>query len=184
MSRLTQLTPDKLNDEQKSLYDSITAAIGSRHKDAFELVGSNGALAPSFDLWLHNPVIGRALSRLGGALRAASCLSDRLREIVILVVANAEQSEFEWHAHTVQARRCGVPAEVITCIENREPVPTDNEVEAAVVSATQELMADGNLSTQTYESCAYQVGPAGMVELTTLVGFYKLVALQHRVFSI
>ncbi|HEX3648942.1 MAG TPA: carboxymuconolactone decarboxylase family protein, partial [Pseudonocardiaceae bacterium] len=87
MNRIPRLPPAELDDEQQRLYASITD--GPRARNAFGMVDGNGALGGPFNAMLLHPPIGDPLQRLGAAIRYGSTLSDRAREMAILMVAAA-----------------------------------------------------------------------------------------------
>jgi 4-carboxymuconolactone decarboxylase len=62
--------------------------------------------------------------------------------------------------------------------------PLDDEAERTTVAATRELLATGDLTDGSYRRAVDALGEAGIVELTALVGYYALLALQLRVFRV
>lgn len=106
--RIEKLLPSTLNAAQRVVYEAITTGARGRGTQHFSLVDENGALNGPFGLMLHAPAIGLQLQELGTAIRFHSSLSERVREIAILQVATATQSEFEWWAHKKIARAIGL----------------------------------------------------------------------------
>src|SRR5262245_23773926 len=96
--RLEQLTLDTLTPEQRELFDVIAGARADGSAPA-RVADERGALQGPFNAMLHYPALGKPLQDLGAFLRFRGLLPARARELVILVSAAAEQSEFEWWAH-------------------------------------------------------------------------------------
>src|SRR3954451_15798780 len=93
--RLGKLAPSALTGEQRVVYDAVTGGPRAQGPQLFRLVDEEGALEGPFNAFLLQPHVGAPLQALGAALRYQTSLSDRAREIAILVVAVHWESEFE-----------------------------------------------------------------------------------------
>src|SRR5215471_1586181 len=105
--RVPRLRPEQLTDEQRRLYQEVLDGPRGQGRQFFPLVDADGVLTGPFNAMLASPRVGTAVQRLGAALRYQTDLPDRIRELVILVVAAQLGSEFEWHAHESLARHHG-----------------------------------------------------------------------------
>jgi 4-carboxymuconolactone decarboxylase len=182
--RLERLLPGSLIVEQRALYDSVVG--GPRGRDAVNspIVDDDGALQGPFNAMLFHPASGRAIEQLGAALRYQGTLPPRARELAILVVAAGRRSEYEWYAHVRISRRAGVHDREIAAIDAGEVPALEDRVERTAVEVTRALVTDGDLDDDAYASAVAALGSATMVELTTLVGYYSMLALQLRVFRV
>jgi 4-carboxymuconolactone decarboxylase len=181
VSRIPHLSPAELNDEQRNLYDAIA---GGPRANSFGVTGADGALGGPFNAMLLHPPIGDALQRLGAAIRYRSTLSDRAREIAILMVAASAHSGFEQYAHEHIGLRAGLTeGEIIALREGNEPALTGHD-EAAIATATRRILDHGTLTDDEYSEASAVLGPGKLFELTTLIGYYQLVALQLHVFGV
>jgi 4-carboxymuconolactone decarboxylase len=116
-------------------------------------------------------------------VRYETALDDRCREIAILVVAAHWRSGFEWYAHEAVGRAAGLgDAELAAILECRPDALAGRE--AVVARTTAALAARGDLDDAEYREAAAELGPDGLFELLTLVGYYATLALQLRVFRI
>ena len=116
-------------------------------------------------------------------MRYDTGLDDRCREIAILVVAAHWRSDFEWYAHEAVGRSAGLgDAELAAVRDGRHAALTGRE--AVVARTVAALVPRGDLDDAEYRQAAAQVGPAGLFELLTLVGYYATLALQLRVFRV
>lgn len=183
--RLQQLRPGQLDGEQRAVYDAITGgprASGPRH---FPLTDPEGRLHGPFDAMLRSPRVGGALQDLGAALRYGTGLPARLREILILAVAAAEDSAFERFAHEAVGRAVGLDDDEVAAIRDGGRLPSEGDgVEGLALRAARSLLDDGDLDDGTYYALLEALGERGLFELTTLVGYYRLLALQLRVFRV
>ncbi len=180
MSRLTMLTPDKMNKYQLALYETLTTNQGPD----VEMTNSDGSLVGPFNLMVHEPRLGAALQKLGGIILFRGSLSERAREIAILCVAAHQQSEFERSAHEAIGRTAGLTDAEMAAIAARAPLTLADPVEACVLSASRALLETGDLDDAHYAENVKLLGEAGTIELSTVIGYYSLVALQLRLFRV
>lgn len=178
MSRLPPLRHDQLDDAGASLWDAITESRGP------ELVGADGGLAGPFNAWMHAPVLGRPMSRLGAALRFETSIDRRLVELAIITVGARWRAEFEWWAHARMAAEHGVSPAVIEAIgDGVEPeFPSDDE--RVVHSIARQLSSHGGIAADAYEEGQALLGDRGMVELVTLCGYYALISFTLNAFEV
>ena len=110
-------------------------------------------------------------------------MSDRAREIAILVVSVHWDSAFERYAHEAVGRHVGLTDAELTDLraEHYDGLPAD---EALVAETTRLLAADGDLDDLAYAEAVAGLGEDGLFELLTLVGYYAGLALQLRVFRV
>jgi 4-carboxymuconolactone decarboxylase len=180
MSRLTMLTPDKMNKYQLALYETLTTNQGPD----VEMTNPDGSLVGPFNLMVHEPRLGAALQKLGGILLFRGSLSERAREIAILCVAAHQQSEFERSAHEAIGRTAGLTDAEMAAIAARAPLTLADPIEACVLSASRALLETGDLDDVQYADTVKLLGEAGAIELSTVIGYYSLVALQLRLFRV
>ncbi len=182
--RLQALRPDQLDDEQRDVYEAITGgprACGPRY---FPLTDEEGRLHGPFDAMLRSARVGRALQDLGSALRYSTDMPARLREIVILAVASEEDSAFERYAHEAVGRGIGLTEEELEAIRHGRELPSGDPAEAVALRATRRLLREGDLDDESYAAVSAALGERQVFELTTLVGYYRLLATQLRVFRV
>ena len=116
-------------------------------------------------------------------MRYDTGLDDRCREIAILVVAAHWRSAFEWYAHEAVGRAAGLTdAELAALREGRHAELAGREAVVARTAAA--LVTRGDLDDAEYGEAVGHLGPAGLFELLTLVGYYATLALQLRVFRV
>lgn len=184
MGRILRLRPEQLDEAQRSVYEAIAGGPRASGPRLFPLTGEDGSLEGPFNAMLLNPSLGLPLQELGGALRYRGALSDRSRELAILVVAAHWDCGFERRAHEAVGAHVGLSeAELAAVRAGADPDLADPE-EAAVVRATRLLLERGDLDKGEYDSVDAELGPAKLFEVTALIGYYGLLALQMRVFGV
>jgi 4-carboxymuconolactone decarboxylase len=186
--RLAHLRPDELTAEQQQFYDTINQ--GPRRAahpglvSPVGLVDDEGRLQGPFNAMLFHPEVGMALQELGRVLRFSGQLPPRAREIAILIVATSERSDFEWAAHAAIGAHLGLSAEQIAALARADVIEFEDHIEQIVARATRVLVATGDLDDETYHASEAALGAAGLLELSTLIGFYRALALQMRMFRV
>jgi len=182
-ARLPKFEPTALDAEQRSLYDAIAGGRRAQGPQLFRLADADGRLEGPFNAFLLQPRLGSALQALGASVRYDTGLDDRCREIAILIVAAHWRSDFEWHAHEAVGRAAGLgDAELAALREGRHAELAGRESVVARTAAA--LVTRGDLDDAEYGEAVGHLGPAGLFELLTLVGYYATLALQLRVFRV
>jgi len=181
MTRQPRLRPDDLDAEQAAVYRSITE--GPRSTGPFPLVEADGSLRGPFGGFLLSPRVGDALQRLGAAVRYESGLSDRCRELAILAVAAAWNSGFEREAHEATGRRAGLLEHELAAVREGRETDLPDETEAACLRLVTALLG-GDVDDRTWAACVPPLDATAVFELTTLVGYYSMLALQMRVLRV
>lgn len=183
VARLTGFRPGDMSEEQAALYRSISGGPRAAGPQLFPLTDSEGRLRGPFNAMLLSPPVGAALQAVGAAVRYRSSLSDRVREMAVLLVAAHWGSAFEREAHESVGRACGLTEEELDSLRSGVlPEVTDPD-ETAALRTTASLLRSGNLDDDEYRTAVSAIGERGLFELTTLVGYYSTLALQLRVFA-
>ncbi len=134
-----------------------------------------GVYGPFLPLLRSPPLLDR-VANLGEYLRFHSVLDARIRELATCVVARYVSNQFEWTMHAPLAVKAGVEAEAIkTLREGARPRGLAPDEEDAFDFA-QELLATHGVSDRTYQSALARWGEQGVVELTTLLGYFAMVS--------
>ncbi|MDO9378626.1 MAG: carboxymuconolactone decarboxylase family protein [Nocardioidaceae bacterium] len=181
--RLEPHRPRDLDDAQRRVYDAVAGGRRAEGPQAFALTDDDGSLRGPFDAFLLSPPVGHALQELGAAVRFGSGLTDRVREISILAVAARERCAFEKQAHEAVGASVGLTDdEMVALAADRVPTGLD-EHETAALELVRALL-DGDVDDHTWVRVASLLGERTVFELTTVVGYYRMLALQLRVFRV
>lgn len=182
-SRGHKLLPSELDRTQRALYDAIAGGPRAAQSSSPAVVGVDGHLEGPFNAFLLQPSVGQPLQELGAALRYGSSMPDRWREVAILIVASHHDAEVERYFHEPVARSLGLTEEQLDGIRDGRLDVLDGE-EALIARATTELVEQGDLSDEVFAELCTLVGEELVFGLTTVVGYYALLALQLRVFAV
>jgi len=130
--RFAPVAPADLTAAQRVVYDAVAGGRRAQGSQAIPLTDSDGRLRGPFNAMLISPVLGNALQAVGAAVRYDGSLTDRERELAILVVANHWRSRFEWESHAAVARRAGVTEAEINAVAAGSVAPAEPREAAAV----------------------------------------------------
>lgn len=181
--RLPPVEPAELSGAAADLYARYATGERAAPNVDFSLLTPDGQLTGPPATWMLNPALGLAFERLGYDIRFHLSLPARWREIVILMVAAAEDSPFERYAHHRAARRAGLSEEEIAQLDRGEFVARDVS-EATFVAAADAVLNVGALPESLWEQSTAALGAQAIFEIVTLVGWYRMMALQLRIFEI
>jgi 4-carboxymuconolactone decarboxylase len=183
MSRLAKLLPADLDADQQVVYEAIAGGRRASGPQLFRLRDEAGGLEGPFNAFLLQPRLGGALQAVGSAVRYETSLSDRVREVAILVVAVQWDSAFEWYAHEAVGRHVGLTEGELAAVRTQDWGVFEGD-EQVIARTTHLLAAGGDLDDEAYAAALSVLGPNGLFELLTLVGYYAALALQLRVFRV
>lgn len=183
-ARTGPTTPDALDDAQLALHAAFAGGDRAAQGTDFSLVDADGALLGPPATWLLSPRLGAALEPLGGVIRFGLELPARAKEIVILQVAHDEQSPFERYAHIRAARAAGLTDDEIDAVLEGTTLDLVDEQERAIHELATLLIAGGQLRDADFDRAVAALGRPAVFEVVTLVGYYRMIALQLRAFDI
>jgi 4-carboxymuconolactone decarboxylase len=182
--RLTVLSSDQMTPEQAGLYRDILNGPRGQGPRAVLLSTGAGGLAGPFNAMLYAPEVGHALQELGAAIRFRTALTPRVREMAILVVAQAWDSAYERDSHEPIGREAGLSAAEIEALRSGADPGFADAQERIAYSVVRSLVGPADLDDQEYASAVAALGERSLVELSTLVGYYATLALQLRIFRV
>jgi 4-carboxymuconolactone decarboxylase len=154
--------PADMNEAQRAAADALIN--GPRQ----------GVYGPFLPL-LRSPQLLDRVAKAGEYLRFESVLDARVRELVTCAVARHTSNQFEWVMHAPLAIAAGVDTAVIDAIAAGARPKTLPSSEEVALDFTRELLATHGVSNATYAQALAAFGEQGVVELTTLVGYFVMV---------
>lgn len=138
--------------------------------------GPRKAVFGPFVPLLRTPALLERVAQLGEALRFGGSLDARLRELAICAAARHVGNQFEWVMHQPLAVAAGVDAEALEAIRQGARPERLADDERAIHDFSVELLEGHGVSDPTYQRALTALGEAGVVELTTLVGYFVMVS--------
>ena len=174
--RLPDLTPADLTDEQRALHARIVSGPRAQGTQHFPLTTANGALTGPFGVMVHEPALGTPLQELGSAVRYATGLTGRVRELAILAVATDTACGFEQYAHERVGRAAGLDDDELAALADGTFTSADPAEQAAYDLCRRLLDGRSRLTDSEYADLAAVLGTTTITELVVLVGYYRTLA--------
>ena len=182
--RLAVLSSDEMTSQQVELYREILGGPRGQGPRAVLLATGAGGLAGPFNAMLYAPDVGHALQELGAAIRFRTQLAARIRELAILVVAQHWDSGYVRSSHEVIGRDAGLTEPEIEALRSGADPGLTAKPERVAYATVRALVTRSDLDDEEYAAAVAALGEQGLVELSTLVGYYGTLALQLRIFRV
>ena len=135
-------------------------------------------------LFAHHPELTRAYNTFNGHLLFATTLSPRQRELLVLRVGVLRDAEYEWLQHKVIATDLGMTAEEIARVTQGADADGWAPLDAALLRAADELVADARISDDTWAVLAGELDAQQLLDLVFTVGAYDVLAMAMRTFGV
>ncbi|HUP86608.1 MAG TPA: DUF480 domain-containing protein [Acidimicrobiales bacterium] len=161
--RVAPLGDDELDEQQRELLSGVIVPGAGRTENIFRTLVRHPGL---FRKWM--PFGGKLLN---GKLPA------RERELAILRVGWLCQSEYEWGQHVPIGKRAGLTEEEIARIPVGPKAPGWSDLDATILTATDELHEDSCISDLTWARLSQVYDDKQLIELVMAVGHYHLVSM-------
>jgi 4-carboxymuconolactone decarboxylase len=170
--RYAELPVDRMTPEQREGY-------------RFLVEGPRGRLPGPYKVWVHNPKLVHAAAPVGQHFTPGqSSLSEREREIAVLVITSAWHSAYPTAAHEKRGKEVGLPDGAVEAIIAGRPTSFANAREQAIYEVALAL-AGGRLVTQAlYERAVSQLGHESITDMIVLMGYYTAVSLTMNFYAV
>ncbi len=169
MTRISILTDDEMNHEQKAVIKESVAS-GKPHGGPFWA-------------YIRNPKLMRIVQDMSGCIAEVS-LTPRETQIAVLTVARHWGAKYPWAVQVRNSLKIGLDQEAVDAINSRQPLPTDDRREALAHQVANELLADHGLSDATYEAAAEAFTTEELVALVARVGSFSMTCCTANAFDI
>src|SRR3954462_7094239 len=162
--RMPPIAADKMTEAQKK-----TAA-------EFAAVRNSAPNGP-FGVLLRVPELMDLSFKWRQHVQARSVLDQRLTELVILITARDWTQQYEWNAHQPAALQAGLKPDIVQALaEGRRPDRMADD-EAILYDVCTELQRNRSVRDATYANALAKFGEAGIVEATSMAGYYAMLAM-------
>ncbi len=165
-----ELEPGRLDEDQKQ---------------ALEPYVQSGRVLNIFRTLARAPKALKRFNQWGGyVLSARNDLPPRERELVILRTGWCCRSGYEWAQHCGIGKRCGLTAAEIERIKVGSANEHWDELDRALLQATDELVVDHFISETTWSSLSALLTPKQCMDVVFTVGQYTQVSMMLNSFGV
>jgi len=170
--RYAEIPVDQMTAEQKEGY-------------RFLVEGPRGRLPGPYKVWVHNPKLLRAASPLGQHFTPGqSSLTEREREIAVIVITSKWQSAYPTAAHEKRGKEVGIPAPAVEAMIAGLPA-SFSDLREQVVYEVAMTLADGRLVSQgLYDRAVKALGHESITDMIVLMGYYTAVSLTMNFYAV
>jgi 4-carboxymuconolactone decarboxylase len=165
MARIPPVTRDRVREDLRSIFDEVSS-------------GPGGVGTGPMSVLKYSPEMSRRAIPLFNYVRNESTLPQKLRELAMLTTARATDCPYIWNAHAALGRQAGLSDTLVDALRDRQPLPPTSVEEAVVIKLSLEFFQTHRVSQETFDVALAQFGPQRLVELTTLMGFYAMLAFN------
>ncbi len=124
-----------------------------------------------------HPALTRAFHTFNGHVQFATTLSPRQRELLVLRVAAVRRCDYEWAQHAVLAGDAGVDHDEVGRVAQGPDAEGWSPLEAAMLRAVDELVADAVVSDPTWAVLAAELDEQQLMDVVFTVGADALLAM-------
>ncbi len=157
-------------------------------REAAEALGLPAMMADLsvFQVLLRHPKLAKALNDLLMTLLFGPKLDGRLRELVIMRLGWATDSDYEWTQHWRIARGVEISEEDLVALRGDwRSHPGFSLADRAVLAATDETLDTGVVSAATWAQCVEHVGGTEeLLELVVAIGHWRLYSSMLKTLEI
>ncbi|MBS2546408.1 carboxymuconolactone decarboxylase family protein [Catenulispora sp. NL8] len=183
--RLPLASHGPLTEDQLAAQQRLRAEVVPWARTAGVAVATaEGDFIGPFNAFVHRPAAGMPYLAWVLADQAQSSLAASLREIIILTVGTAWNSEYEIYVHTAMARHAGVTEPVIGAVLTGHSSTDFSSTEAAVHRFTDELARTHSVRDDTYRLAIDAVGQTGVLDMVNLIGAYLATSALLNAFRV
>lgn len=170
--RYAEIPVDRMTPEQREGY-------------RFMVDGPRGRLPGPYKVWVHNPTLLRSAAPLGQHFTPGqSSLTEREREIAVLVVTSRWRSAYPTAAHEKRGREVGLPAAAVEAIVAGLPTAFPEPREQAVYEVAMALANGRLVSEGLYDRAVAVLGHERLTDMIVLMGYYTAVSLTMNFYAV
>ncbi len=162
------------------------AAMSPEQRAGYEhMAQSRGGLPGPYKVWLHNPALLHAAAPLGAHFAPGkSAISEREREIAVLVITAKWRSAYPTAAHERRGAEVGLSAEAIAALVAGLPARFADAREQAVYEMATTLAAERLVPKDLHDRAVAVLGHEGVTDIIVLMGYYTAVSLTMNFYAV
>src|SRR4029077_824104 len=135
-------------------------------------------------IYVHNPNLVKMMGPLGAYFRTGYSLSEREREIAVVVVNSRFHSAYPTNAHERAAKAAGLPADKVEAILSGLTTSFSDKREQVVYEMAVCLANSRWAGKGLYDRAVEALGHVGITDVITLMGFYTSVGMTLAFYDV
>ena len=170
MAKIPYPRPEEVSPKINELFEKIRA-------NNWPVLNLNRIMA-------HSSGTARELIRLGAMLLSKTELNTRFRELAVMRIARLCGSRYEWMQHVPIALEAGLSREQLKNIDRWRESDLFNKEDKVVLAFAEEVAQDHQACEETFAEASKFMNNASLVELTTAIGYWSMIAKFLNTFEI
>ena len=164
-------------------FDAMTAEQQEGYR--FLVDGPRGRLPGPYKIWVHNPKLVHAAAPLGQHFTpGTSSLTEREREIAVVVITSKWHSAYPNNAHEKRGKEVGLPAVSVEAIIAGLPASFEDPREQVVYECAMALAAERIVPQGLYDRAVQVLGHESITDMIVLMGYYTCVSLTMNFYAV
>ena len=151
-------------------YDQMTPEQQEGYKSLME---TRGRLPGPNKIYVHNPKLVKVMGPLGAYFRTGYSLSEREREIAVVIINSKFHSAYPTNAHERAGKAAGLPADKVEAMLSGLPTSFDDTREQVVYEMAVCLSNARWVSKGLFDRAVAALGHDGITDVICLMGFYS-----------
>ena len=162
-------------------YDQMTPQQQEAYRN---LIETRGRLPGPNKIYVHNPKLANVMGPLGAHFRTGYSLSEREREITVVIINAKFHSAYPTNAHERAGKAAGLPADKVEAMLSGLPTSFDDTREQIVYEMAICLSNSRWVSKGLYDRAVAVLGHVGITDVTCLLGFYTSVSMTLAFYDV
>lgn len=179
-----RLQPVMPPDWDDAINDAVSVFPGGRDFVLKNWNGTDPRGTNGLGVMLNHPTLAKSFLTFNNHVAVHSTVSKRIRELVILRTSWLRRAEYEYIQHVVLGKRAGLTDEEIERIQQGPDAPGWDPVDAALVRATDELIANCCIADDTWAFLSNHFDTQQMMDLLYAIGCYEVAAMVFKSFGV
>ena len=147
--------------------------------------GPRGGLPGPYKVWVNNPKLVHAADPLGRHFTPGQySLSEREREIAVVVITTRWNSDYPIAAHEARGKEVGLPAASVEAIICGLPASFEDPREQAVYEVSMALANNRIVPQGLHDRAVKLLGHEGVSDMIVLMGYYTAVSLTMNFYAV
>ena len=162
-------------------YDRMTP----EQQDAYRsLIETRGRLPGPNKIWIDNPKLAKVMGPVGAYFRTGYSLSEREREIAVVVINSKLHSAYPTNAHERGGKEGGLPEDKVEVLLSGLPTSFDDKREQVIYEMAKCLSESRWVSRGLYDRAVEALGHEGITDVICLMGFYTSVSMTLAFYDV
>src|SRR5206468_2302666 len=146
-------------------YDQMTPEQQQAYRN---LIETRGRLPGPNKIYVHNPKLANVIGPLGAYFRTGYSLSEREREIAVVIINSKWHSIYPTNAHERAGKAAGLPADKVEALLSGLPTSFDDKREQAVYEMATCLANSRWVAKGLYDRAVEALGHVGITDVGCL----------------